>query len=61
MRRAKLALLLIFTMVLAGCLGPDTAEWGSGGVEVDFSVEETTITTSLGCLLYTSPSPRDTG
>ena len=59
MRRAKLALLLIFTMVLAGCLGPDTAEWGSGGVEVDFSVEETTITTSLGASksTYESLSP----
>ena len=59
MRRAKLALLLIFTMVLAGCLGPDTAEWGSGGVEVDFSVEETTITTSLGASksAYESLSP----
>ena len=48
MRRAKLALLLISTMVLAGCFGTDTAQWGSDGIEVDFSIEETAITTNLG-------------
>ena len=35
MRRARLALLLVCTMFLAGCLGPDTAEWGSSGIEVE--------------------------
>ena len=48
MRRVTLALLLISTMVLAGCLGTNTAQWGSEGIEVDFSIEETAITTNLG-------------
>lgn len=51
MRRARLALLLVCTMFLAGCLGPDTAEWGSSGIEVDIDrnpATEASITTSLG-------------
>ena len=51
MRRARLALLLVCTMFLAGCLGPDTAEWGSGGIEVDIDqnpATEASITTNLG-------------
>jgi hypothetical protein len=50
MRRARLAVLLVLSMALAGCLGPTTASWGkdSGAVHVDFNQESTTITTSLG-------------
>lgn len=51
MRRSQLALLLVCTMFLAGCLGPDTAEWGSSGIEVDIDrnpATEASITTSLG-------------
>ena len=35
-------------MFLAGCIGADTAEWGSNGIDVDFSEEEAEITTNLG-------------
>ena len=48
MRRARLALLLVATMLFAGCLGADTAEWGSNGIDVDFSSDEASITTNLG-------------
>ena len=48
MRSTRLALILVCTMLLAGCLGSNTAEWGNSGIEVDFSVEETEITTNLG-------------
>ena len=51
MRRARLALLLVCTMFLAGCLGPDTAEWGSSGIEVEIDrnpATEASITTNLG-------------
>ena len=48
MRRARIALLLASTMLLAGCMGANNAEWGSGGIDVDFSIEGTTITTNLG-------------
>ena len=48
MRRARLALLLVCTMFLAGCIGANTAEWGSNGIDVDFSEEEVEITTNLG-------------
>jgi hypothetical protein len=36
-------------MVLAGCLGPSSASWGtgSGAVSVDFSMESTTVKTTL--------------
>ena len=59
MRRVTLALLLISTMVLAGCLGTNTAQWGSEGIQVDFSIEETAITTNLGASesTYQSLSP----
>ena len=43
-----MALLLVCTMFLAGCMGTDTAEWGSSGIDVDFSVDGTDITTNLG-------------
>ena len=51
MRRTRLALLLVCTMFLAGCLGPDTAEWGSSGIEVEIDsnpATEASITTNLG-------------
>ena len=48
MRRARLALLMVATMVFAGCLGANTAEWGSNGIDVDFSSSEVSITTNLG-------------
>ncbi len=51
MRRARLALLVVCTMFFAGCLGPDTAEWGSSGIEVDIDrnpATEASITTNLG-------------
>jgi len=50
MRRARLAIFLVLSMALAGCLGPTTASWGKGNgeVHVDFSQESTTITSSLG-------------
>ena len=48
MRRTRLALLLVCTMFLAGCIGADTAEWGSNGIDVDFSEQEVEITTNLG-------------
>ena len=62
MRRARLALLLVFTMFLAGCLGPDTAEWGGSGIEVEIDqnpATEATITTNLGEseLTYENISP----
>lgn len=62
MRRARLALLLVCTMFLAGCLGPDTAEWGSGGIEVEIDrnpATEASITTNLGATkaTYESLSP----
>ena len=49
MRRALLAICLIASMALAGCLGPSTANWGSGAgtVDVDFSMETTTVKTTL--------------
>ena len=49
MRRALLAFCLIASMALAGCLGPSTASWGSGAgtVDVDFSMEGTTVKTTL--------------
>ena len=49
MRRALLAICLIASMALAGCLGPSTAGWGSGdgAVDVDFSMESTTVKTTL--------------
>ena len=62
MRRARLALLLVCTMFLAGCLGPDTAEWGGSGIEVEINrnpATEATITTNLGATkaTYESLSP----
>ena len=48
MRRARLAMLMVATMVFAGCLGANTAEWGSNGIDVDFSSSEASITTNLG-------------
>ncbi len=48
MRRARLAMLLVATMLFAGCLGANTAEWGSAGIDVDFSSDEASITTNLG-------------
>ena len=35
-------------MFFAGCIGANTAEWGSNGIDVDFSEEEVEITTNLG-------------
>ena len=60
MRRARLALLLVCTMFLAGCLGPDTAEWGSSGIEVEIDrnpATEASITTNLGATKATYESP----
>ena len=62
MRRARLALLLVCTMFLAGCLGPDTAEWGSSGIEVEIDrnpATEASITTALSTTkaTYESLSP----
>lgn len=48
MRRAVLAVYLLALMTLAGCLGPQTASWGSDGVEVDFSQDGTSISSELG-------------
>ena len=48
MRSARLALLLVATLLFAGCLGGNTAEWGSNGIDVDFSSSEASITTNLG-------------
>ncbi|MDP6334491.1 MAG: hypothetical protein QF479_07645 [Candidatus Poseidoniaceae archaeon] len=48
MRRGVLAVYLLALMTLAGCLGPQTASWGSDGVEVDFSQDGTTISSDLG-------------
>ena len=49
MRRGLLAMCLIASMVLAGCLGPSSASWGtgSGAVSVNFSMESTTVKTTL--------------
>jgi len=49
-------------MFLAGCLGPDTAEWGSSGIEVEMDRDpatEANITTNLGATkaTYESLSP----
>ncbi len=40
---------LIASMLLAGCLGPSSASWGSGSgaVSVNFSMESTTVKTTL--------------
>ena len=51
MRRARLAMLLVATMLFAGCLGANTAEWGSSGIEVEIDrnpATEASITTNLG-------------
>ena len=50
MRRGLLAICLVFSMVLAGCLGPSSADWGSGdgSVNVEFSMENTTVVSTLG-------------
>ena len=49
MRRGLLALCLVASMVLAGCLGPASADWGTGSsaVDVDFSKEGTTVKSGL--------------
>ena len=49
MRKATLAICLIASMLLAGCLGPSSADWGtgSGAVDVDFSMEGTTVKSTL--------------
>ena len=48
MRRAVLALVLVLSMTLAGCLGPETTNWGSGGIEVDFSTDSASISSEFG-------------
>ena len=48
MRRAVLAVYLLALMTLAGCLGPQTASWGSDGIDVDFSQGGTSISSDLG-------------
>ena len=50
MRRGRLAVLLVLSMALAGCLGPTTASWGkgSGEIHVDMSQESPVIRTDLG-------------
>jgi hypothetical protein len=48
MRRGVLAVYLLALITLAGCLGPETASWGSDGIEVDFSQDGTTISSDLG-------------
>ena len=50
MRRGLVALYLLSLMLLAGCLSPTTAGWGQGDgeVKVDFSIESTSATSSLG-------------
>ena len=49
MRRSALALCLIAIMVMAGCLGPSTSDWGTGNnaVEVDFSKTDTSVRSTL--------------
>ena len=49
MRRGTLAICLIASMLLAGCLGPSSADWGTGAgaVDVDFSMEGTTVKSTL--------------
>ena len=49
MRRSTLALCLVACMALAGCLGPSSADWGTGSssVQVDFSMENSTVTSGL--------------
>jgi len=49
MRRGLLALCLVASMLLAGCTGPSTANWGSGSdaVSVDFSMENTAVKSGL--------------
>ena len=60
MRRAVLAVYLLALMTLAGCLGPQTASWGSDGVEVNFSQGGTSISSDLGSssIDYEDISPR---
>ena len=44
-------MLLVATMLFAGCLGANTAEWGSNGIEVEIDrnpATEASITTNLG-------------
>lgn len=49
MRRGMLAFCIVVSLSLAGCLGPSTANWGSGdgSVDVDFSMESTTVRSTL--------------
>ena len=48
MRRVILALVLVLSISLAGCLGPKTVDWGSDGIEVDFSSDSATIKSGFG-------------
>jgi hypothetical protein len=49
MRRGLLALCLVASMVLAGCLGPSSADWGTGSdaVNVELSMENTAVNSGL--------------
>ena len=48
MRRVILAVVLVLSMTLAGCLGPKTVDWGSDGIEVDFSSDSADIESGFG-------------
>ena len=55
MRRGLFAVLLVFSMALAGCLGPSTASWGTDEnqlhveyTEEDSYIQDITVTSGLG-------------
>ena len=52
MRRGLFAVLLVFSMALAGCLGPSTASWGTD--ENQLHVEYTEDGSSIGDITVTS-------
>ena len=48
MRRVIVAVVLVLSMTLAGCLGPKTVDWGSNGIQVDFSTDSASIESEFG-------------
>ena len=48
MRAARLTLFVVAALLFAGCIGNEPAQWGNDGIEVDFAIDGTSITSNLG-------------